>query len=55
MAAANGLFYRNNWAAFADDTWKITPKLTLSLGLRWELVPPFTDSINNLFIVYVPR
>src|SRR5579864_1637740 len=55
VAAANVLFYRNNWAAFADDTWKITPKLTLSLGLRWELVPPFTDSINNLFIVYVPH
>jgi hypothetical protein len=55
VAAANVLFYRNNWAAFVDDTWKITPKLTLSLGLRWELVPPFTDSVNNLFIVYVPN
>jgi len=55
VAAANVLFYRNTWAAFVDDTWKITPKLTLSLGLRWELVPPFTDSINNLFIVYMPN
>jgi hypothetical protein len=55
VAAANVLFYRNNWATFVDDTWKVTSKLTLSLGLRWELVPPFTDSINNLFIVYVPH
>jgi hypothetical protein len=55
VAAANVLFHRNNEAAFVDDTWKVTPKLTLSLGFRWELVPPFTDSVNNLFIVHVPH
>ena len=55
MAAANVLFQRNTEAAFVDDTWKITPKLTLSLGLRYELTPPFTDSVNNLFIVHVPN
>jgi hypothetical protein len=55
VAAANVLFHRNAEAAFIDDTWKITPKLTLSLGLRYELTPPFTDAINNLFIVYVPH
>jgi hypothetical protein len=55
VAAANVLFHRNNEAAFVDDTWKISPKLTLSLGLRWELVPPFTDSVNNLFFAYVPN
>jgi hypothetical protein len=55
VSAANVLFHRNAEAAFVDDTWKITSKLTLSLGLRWELTPPFTDSINNLFIVNVPN
>jgi hypothetical protein len=55
VAAAQANFQRNNWAAFVDDTWKVTPKLTLSLGLRWELVPPFTDLVNNLFIVYMPN
>jgi hypothetical protein len=54
IAAANVLFQRNAEAAFIDDTWKITPKLTLSLGLRYELTPPFTDSVGNLFSVYVP-
>ena len=48
-------FQRNTEAAFVDDTWKVTPKLTLSLGLRYELTPPFTDQINNLFIVHVPH
>jgi hypothetical protein len=55
VAAAQADFQRNNWAAFVDDTWKITPKLTVSMGLRWELVPPFTDLTNNLFIVHVPK
>jgi hypothetical protein len=55
VAAAQAAFQRNNEYAFIDDTWKVTPKLTLSLGLRYELVPPFTDQTNNLFIAYVPQ
>jgi hypothetical protein len=55
VAAAAADFQRNNEYAFIDDTWKVTSKLTLSLGLRYELVPPFTDLTNNLFTVYVPH
>jgi hypothetical protein len=55
ISAANVLFYRNAEAAFVDDTWKVRPKLTVSLGLRYELTPPFTDQINDLFIVHVPH
>jgi len=29
--------------------------LTLSLGLRYELTPPWTDQLNNLFTVAVPN
>ncbi len=53
--AANAPNQRNVEAAFADDTWKITPKLTLSLGLRYELTPPFTDTANNLFSIVIPQ
>jgi TonB dependent receptor len=54
VAIANARFVRNAWAAYVDDTWKLTPKITLSLGLRYELTPPFYDSLGNAFSVYMP-
>ncbi len=32
--------YEQDVFAFAQDRWRVTPKLTLSLGLRWELYTP---------------
>ncbi len=29
----------NIWGLYVRDRWRVTPKLTLSLGLRWELYP----------------
>jgi hypothetical protein len=54
VAIANAKFRRNSYGAWIDDTWKITPKLTLSLGLRYELTPPFLDQLGDLFTVYQP-
>jgi hypothetical protein len=55
VALADAEFQRNSMAAFADDTWKVTPKLTLSLGLRYELTPPWTNQLNNLARVVIPK
>jgi hypothetical protein len=29
-----------NWSLFAQDTWKIAPRLTLTFGSRYEINPP---------------
>ena len=33
---------------YAGDTWKVTPKLTLNLGLRYELAGPWSERYNRL-------
>ena len=41
---------------FAQDNWKVTPKLTLNLGLRYDVTLPRTDRYNrqNSFDPNVP-
>jgi len=41
------------WAAFAQDDYRITPRLTLNLGLRWDVQTPGTDPLDR-FTTYVP-
>lgn len=37
----------HNFSAFIQDEWKATRRLSLSLGLRWDVNPPPTDSEGN--------
>jgi hypothetical protein len=39
---------------YIDDTWKVTPKLTLNLGLRYENTPPWFDETGRLVNIHVP-
>jgi hypothetical protein len=41
----NGLGY--SYAFFGQDDWKITPRLTLNLGMRYELHPPIKETHYN--------
>ena len=36
---------------FADDTWKVTKKMTLTLGLRWEPIIPHSDPLGRISYV----
>jgi Carboxypeptidase regulatory-like domain len=35
------------FAVYANDDWKLTPKLTLNAGLRWDVMPPFREVENR--------
>lgn len=54
------------WLAFAqfratsayfyfDDTFRVAPKLTINMGLRYELTPPWYDRSQNMVSVHVPH
>jgi hypothetical protein len=37
----------HTFSPYAEDNWKITRKLTLNLGLRWDYLPPFHEVKNR--------
>ncbi|MGB6265131.1 MAG: TonB-dependent receptor [Candidatus Acidiferrales bacterium] len=38
----------NSYAVYGQDTWKVTSRLTLDIGLRYELFGPQSDNHNNV-------
>lgn len=60
-------YRRTEFAAFAQDTWKVTPKLTLNYGLRYDLflhypwdevanrLTNFRTDLGNVFVVGSPQ
>ena len=45
-------FRATNFALYFDDVWKISSRVTLSLGLRYENSPPWEDISGNLTTVF---
>jgi len=43
-----------SYSLFLQDEYRITPKLTLNYGLRWEVKRPWSEA-NNLLSVFDPK
>ncbi|HEU0141994.1 MAG TPA: TonB-dependent receptor [Bryobacteraceae bacterium] len=51
-----GYFYARGkeYSLYFQDNYKVTPRLTLNLGLRWEYWPAFTEK-NNVITTFDPQ
>jgi len=43
------------WGGFAQDQWRITPKLTLNYGVRWDVETGLQDYVNRDYNEWQPR
>lgn len=48
---ANNNEHQKQYALFVQDEWKVTPRLVMTLGLRWEYTSPETDIHGHTFDV----
>jgi outer membrane receptor protein involved in Fe transport len=45
---AQSYLRENTYAGYFQDDWRVTPGLTVNLGVRYEYFAPFTDARNQL-------
>ena len=46
---SQSFYNRNKYAGlFGQDSWRLTPNLTLNYGLRWDMIPPWYEKYNQL-------
>ena len=48
---ANVQFRSPAFSLYFEDSWKVTPRLTLNVGMRYELTPPFADRYRGVMNV----
>lgn len=46
---------QNNFALYAADNWRLTPKLTVNYGVRWEYFSPVTEKDGLTLLPVIPK
>jgi hypothetical protein len=51
-----GFFYfrQTELGFYANDKIKVSPRLTLNLGMRWDYFTPYTEARNRMMLPYAP-
>jgi hypothetical protein len=45
---ATALYSQRFWGLYVQDDWRVTPKLTINLGLRWDVERPVVERFDRL-------
>lgn len=48
VGSSQAYLRHNSYGAYAQDDWRITPRISISAGLRYEYVAPFSEDRGNL-------
>ena len=49
VSIASAQYRSLGFAVYFDETWKISQRVSLNMGLRYELTPPWEDQTGRLF------
>ena len=53
-APSNRNFRENNWSLYLGDHWKVTRRLTINYGVRWEYYSPVDEKNGLVLLPLIP-
>lgn len=49
VSIASARYRATSFALYFDETWKVSRRMTMNFGLRYEMTPPWEDQTGRLF------